>query len=124
MFNRTKQIMRLKYHTKTQTYETYINKAILFNNAKLLLKETKQNIMVALCFIITTLALFFMMYASLALVNAGGSDLFNFAQFIKVLATVSVVTTANRYLPIPGGEGTMQMQMQIMLIYQHTNAES
>jgi hypothetical protein len=120
MFNRTKQLMRLKYHTKAQTYETYINKAVLFNDAKLLLKNTKQNLVVAACFIISTLSLFFVMYAALALVNAGGNELFSFIQLLKVIATVSVVTTANRYLPIPGGEGTMQMQMQIMLIYQHS----
>jgi uncharacterized membrane protein YbhN (UPF0104 family) len=124
MFNRAKKLMHLKYHTKAQTYETYINKAVLFNDAKLLLKETKQNLLVAGCFILTTLSLFFMMYAALAVVNTGGKELFSFTQLLKVLATVSVVTTANRYLPIPGGEGTMQLQMQIMLVYQHKDAQS
>jgi uncharacterized membrane protein YbhN (UPF0104 family) len=59
-----------------------------------------------------------MMYASLIVVHhldtlqeLGG------VSFIKIIADVSVVTTANRYLPIPGGEGTMQLQMRVLLSY-------
>jgi hypothetical protein len=62
------------------------------------------------------------MYASLILVNAGSNEMFDFVQFLKVMATVSVVTTANRYLPIPGGEGMIQMQMQIMLMFEHQDS--
>jgi uncharacterized membrane protein YbhN (UPF0104 family) len=59
-----------------------------------------------------------MMYAALIVVHVGNHSFFNFATFIKVVGAVSVVTTANRYLPIPGGEGMMQLQMRILLSYQ------
>jgi hypothetical protein len=55
IFNRTKQLFHMKYHTKNQTYETYIRKAVLFNNAKILLKDYKENLIIAACFIFTTL---------------------------------------------------------------------
>jgi uncharacterized membrane protein YbhN (UPF0104 family) len=58
------------------------------------------------------------MYASLVVVHFGDNTFFNFLTFIKVVGSVSVVTTANRYLPIPGGEGMMQLQMRILLSYQ------
>jgi hypothetical protein len=58
------------------------------------------------------------MYASLVVVYFQKTDIFNFVVFVKVIGTVSVITTANRYLPIPGGEGMMQLQMRILLLYQ------
>jgi uncharacterized membrane protein YbhN (UPF0104 family) len=58
------------------------------------------------------------MYAALVVVHFNGNDFFNFSAFIKVVGSVGVVTTANRYLPIPGGEGMMQLQMRILLSYQ------
>jgi uncharacterized membrane protein YbhN (UPF0104 family) len=58
------------------------------------------------------------MYSSLVVVGFKEAALYSFLPFIQIVGAVSVVTTANRYLPIPGGEGMMQLQMQILLSYQ------
>jgi uncharacterized membrane protein YbhN (UPF0104 family) len=65
-----------------------------------------------------------MVYASLVLVHYQGADFFNGLTFIKVIGNVAVITTANRYLPLPGGEGTMQLQMHILLSYENKTTDS
>jgi hypothetical protein len=56
MFNRVKQALHLKYHTKQQTYKTYLIDGVLYNSAKHYLAKSKDNFTIFLIYFITTLA--------------------------------------------------------------------
>jgi uncharacterized membrane protein YbhN (UPF0104 family) len=124
IFNQTKKFFKLKYHTRNQTYQTYIVQAHLHNHARVLIKNYKENLFILLYDIITIILFFSIMYASLCMTMNDQrylSDLYSFSCFIKIFGIVSIVTTANRYLPIPGGEGLMQMELKVMLTYINNN---
>lgn len=103
IWNKILKLLKQKYKTNQQVKEEIIDKAIF---KEIYLKEIKKisdNLYLIIGFTIYLLLEFFDMYFVFQIIGIGEygsfSDIYNYT-------TISVV--ANNFIPIPGGEGTIQ----------------
>jgi uncharacterized membrane protein YbhN (UPF0104 family) len=111
-FNTVKKWLHLKYHTKSQTQHTYIEKAILQKEAKILLTDWKSTGISLLIYGAGQILLYSLLFCALQVTC---SDVNKYFSYGHVFNTSNIVTMANRYLPIPGGEGITQWELNELL---------
>jgi uncharacterized membrane protein YbhN (UPF0104 family) len=109
MFNTVKKWFRLKYHTKAQTEQKYLIDGYLQQQAKEYLRDWKTCVYIIVLNGICQAAMFTELFVALQLLNGQSVD------YWSTFNVVNVVTTGNKYLPIPGGEGMVQWQLQELL---------
>ena len=105
IFNFFKKKMKMNYLTKDEIYEKFRTNAIFKKQFVSLFKDYKITSMVIIIglfwniFFYSTLLLAFLLIQDRS-IHMDYFNLFNY---------VNVATTANNWVPIPGGEGTLQM---------------
>lgn len=109
-FNKIKKILHLKYSTKEEIREKYLVKATLFNDLKVLIKDWKITLYLIFWFLIYEIYIYLLMFFSLKFI---GYDYEMHLWNIFNCANVSI--TANKMLPIPGGELTIEAFLKLTI---------
>lgn len=114
IFNRFKKLLRLSYHTKEQTYQTYVVDAKLQKEFLIMLKFWKTTIIILLIVIINEFYLYFTIVWSLQYLACWDAAPFyiNNNNWFRFFNVANVTTTANRFVPLPGGELSIEWIMQ------------
>ncbi|MES3518731.1 lysylphosphatidylglycerol synthase transmembrane domain-containing protein [Mycoplasmoides gallisepticum] len=104
--NKIRKLLKLKDLTEDKRLE-YVNQKKAF------IKEFKHYWVVIFMFLFTASLVLFQyssVYMSLVILDSKLTDLYN---FIKVFNFSNVAITANNFIPIPGGEGTIQVTLEL-----------
>ncbi|MES3496900.1 YbhN family protein [Mycoplasmoides gallisepticum] len=104
--NKIRKLLKLKDLTEDKRLE-YVNQKKAF------IKEFKHYWIVIFMFLFTASLVLFQyssVYMSLVILDSKLTDLYN---FIKVFNFSNVAITANNFIPIPGGEGTIQVTLEL-----------
>lgn len=117
IFNRTKKILKLSYHTKQQTYQTYVIEAKLQKEFLSILKLWNTTIITLLIVMINEIYLYFTIILSLQYMSGWNANPFNIntSNWLRIFNIANVTTTANRFVPLPGGELSIEWIMQELM---------
>lgn len=111
IFNKIKKALKMKYHTKEEIAEKYKNKAILRNDTISYFKNWKDTAIICVVLISYDLILFFILNASLELVNIN-----HFAYDpVNVFNATNMAFNANRLNLIPGLAAGLEASLVQML---------
>lgn len=108
LFNRVKKFLHLSYHTKEQTYQTYVVEAKLQREFILLLKMWKSSIAILIVVFFTEVYLYVAVFLSVRFIANATYTL----SFWEIFNVANVTTTANRFVPLPGNELSIEWIMK------------
>lgn len=116
IFNAILKKLKKPYKTKEEIISEYKDQAVFKKLYIQEMKKIKNIIWQGTGTILYSLAYYFSVYFSFRLIDI---DIFSFGNVFNV---VNVAWTANNFIPIPGGEGTIQIILQKFLIAFQPNA--
>ena len=110
-FNTVKKWIRMSYHTKEETHQKYLDRSILKTKYVWLLKDWKRTSLVCVLTVSFEFIWYSEIYFAMQFLSPQGTEIL----FWNVFSIANVATTANQFIPIPGGEGTIQYWMLTFL---------
>ena len=114
IWNRVKMLLRLDYHTKEETKKTYLQEGKLRWYFISFVKMKKGTIFIITFTLLYNVLQFYCVNLSFMVLN---NDLYNQAtSWWVVWISADLAVAANSYIPMPGGEGTLQLIL-MSLIY-------
>jgi uncharacterized membrane protein YbhN (UPF0104 family) len=107
IFNKIRKMFKMSHLTKAQIVEKYMKEAVMRQEFVGMLKDFKGSLVIfatlfGLCFY-----MYLCIYISMFMLN---DDRANYdLSFMHVFSAVNVANTANKFIPLPGGEGGIEM---------------
>lgn len=111
-FNKIRKIFKMNYLTKSQIVEKYMKEAVMRQEFVWMIKDFKGSLII---FLVTLIGFFYMymcIYLGMRMVN---NDITCRISFIHVFSAINVANSANKFIPSPSGQGTMEMCLIQML---------
>ncbi len=109
--NWVKKMLKLKYHTIEETKAKYMNDGELRLNNISQLKHWKGSLTTVLIYGVTEIFIYALMYWSILFILPTDYSV----NFCDVFNVVNTACTANKFIPIPGGEGTIEVFLTTLL---------
>ncbi len=110
-FNKIKKILHMKYHTKEQVKEKYINQRKVTRESLELFKDWKASSLIVIVQLFVEFLNYAFMYFCIQWIVPNGINL----SFWDIFNCANVATTANKMLPIPGGQISYEWTLKWLL---------
>lgn len=121
-FNFILSKLRLKHMKKNEIYNKYIINNVFKSELKMIMKTPKYIIYTTLGYLFFNLYYYNTLYFSF--ITLSDNEYFlNIKTYGMMFNIINVAITANNFIPIPGGEGTIQLSI-IVLSQQLSNIQS
>lgn len=104
VFNKVRKLFRMPYLTKAQIVEKYMKEAIMRQEFVVMLKDFKGSSLIFLVQAINMIFLYICVFLSMELLN----DNSHWIHFWKSFSAINVANSANKFIPTPNGQGSME----------------
>lgn len=111
IFNKTKKILHMKYHTKEQVKEQYLKQRKVTRESIELFKDWKASSLIVLVQLLIEFLNYVFMYFCIQWLVPNGVYL----SFWDIFNCANVAVTANKMLPIPGGQISYEWTLKWLL---------
>lgn len=122
IWNNVKKGLKLPYHTKSQTKKTYLVDQTLKREFLEYIKQYKDTLLVTFSVVAMYVMLYCCLYfaadlcaPSVKLENGNVYGLYGEIDFLSFFWCVDLAVSVNGYIPLPGGEGTIQLVLNDLL---------
>lgn len=110
--NKVLKLLKLHYKTRDQIHYEYKQNAVIKKQFINELKDIKDAFIVVVAVTVLTVIEYFSVYFAFQLL---GDEHLDKVTFMMYFNSINVAVTANNFVPIPGGEGTVQLVLKIFL---------
>jgi hypothetical protein len=111
IFNWVKKLLHMSYHVKTETYQTYVVEAKMQREFLIIFKMWKSTIFILTIVIIDEIYLYFTIVMCIKFLAEINGDYFKL-NIWEIFNVANVTTTANRFVPLPGNEFSIEWIMK------------
>ena len=112
VFNKIRKTFKISHLTKAQIVEKYMKEAVMRQEFVGMLKNFKGSLFIFLVLLGSNFYMYLCVYMSMVMINSNGLCSIS---FMHVFSAVNVANSANKFIPAPGGEGTIEWYLTSIL---------